>query len=117
MALNIVFVMLGSLAVALILVPVLAVMLLKPLEHGENIIMRSIKKGYTPLLVFALNHAKVLIAVVTAAFIASVVLLSAQGREFMPELNEESIMYRVISIPGTGLVQSTQTAGEIEKYI
>ena len=35
----------------------------------------------------------------------------------MPELNEESIMYRVIAIPGTGLEQSTKTAQKIEKYI
>ncbi len=117
MALNIVFVMLGSLAVALILVPVLAILLLKPSRQGENIVMRGVKKIYTPLLVFALGHAKVLMVAFAALFIASVILLSQQGREFMPELNEESIMYRVIAIPGTGLKHYTKTAGEIETYI
>jgi len=117
MALNIVFVMLGSLAVALILVPVLTFLLLKPSKSKENAVMMAIKKVYTPLLVLALSHAKVLLASVTGVFLVLAFILSLQGREFMPELNEESIMYRVISIPGTGLVHSTKTAGLIEKYI
>ncbi len=117
MALNIVFVMLGSLAVALILVPVLTFLLLKPSKSNENIIMKGIKKIYTPFLVFALNHAKSLLVLISGVFIVLAYVLSIQGREFMPELNEESIMYRVISIPGTGLQHSTQTAGLIEKHI
>jgi len=117
MALNIVFVMLGSLAVAIILVPVLIMLLLKPARHSENYVMKAIKKIYTPLLIYALKHAKLLVAITASIFVASVVLLSYQGREFMPELNEESIMYRVISIPGTALSQSVETAKEVEKYI
>ena len=117
MAINIVFVMLGSLLVALILVPVLTFLMLKPSKSSENAIMKVIKKGYTPLLMYALSHAKSLLTAVTVLFVVLAYILTLQGREFMPELNEESIMYRVISIPGTGLVHSTETAGEIEKYI
>ena len=117
MALNIVFAMLGSLLVALILVPVLAFLLLKPSRSSENIVMRGVKKLYTPLLLFALSHAKILLVSVSLLFFALSYLLSQQGREFMPALNEESIMYRVIAIPGTGLEHSVQTAGAIEKYI
>ena len=117
MAMNIVFVMLGSLLVALILVPVLVLLLLKPSKSSENIVMVGIKKVYTPFLVFALSHGKALLVGVSAIFVVLAYILSLQGREFMPELNEESIMYRVISIPGTGLEHSTKTAGLIEKHI
>jgi cobalt-zinc-cadmium resistance protein CzcA len=117
MALNIVFVMLGSLAVALVLVPVLALLLLKPIKNSQNIVMEGIKKLYAPSLMFALRHAKALLIAVTLLFTGSITLLLLQGREFMPELNEESIMYRVIAIPGTALTQSVETAGAIEKYI
>jgi cobalt-zinc-cadmium resistance protein CzcA len=117
MALNIVFVMLGSLLVALVLVPVLSFLLLKPSSSSENTIMKKIKKAYTPMLVFALSHSKTLLVSISLIFVALAFVLTQQGREFMPELNEESIMYRVISIPGTGLEQSTQTAGAIEKYL
>ncbi|MDK9692831.1 MAG: CusA/CzcA family heavy metal efflux RND transporter [Sulfurimonas sp.] len=117
MALNITFVMLGSLAVALILVPVLATYLLKPTTHHDNIVMRALKRRYTPMLNFALSHAKMLLGGTSIIFLASIVMLTQHGREFMPELNEESIMYRVTSIPGTSLSRSTQTAQEIESFI
>jgi len=117
MALNIVFVMLGSLAVALVLVPTLTFLMLKPSTNSENIIMLWIKKIYTPVLNLALNYSKTILAIVSTTFIVLAYILTLQGREFMPELNEESIMYRVIAIPGTGLKQATQTASKIEKYI
>ncbi len=117
MAINIVFVMLGSLAVALILVPVLAYLLLKPAKSSDNSIMKMIKRGYSPVLVLALNNAKKLLVAISILFFICIALLSSQGREFMPSLNEESIMYRVVAIPGTGLGQSIETAQEVEKYI
>jgi len=117
MALNIVFVMLGSLAVALVLVPVLAYLLLKPSSSSENKVMVSVKKVYTPLLMYALANAKRMLIGVSAVFVVLAFILTFQGREFMPELNEESIMYRVISIPGTGLKHSTEVSLSIEKYI
>ncbi|WP_373036211.1 efflux RND transporter permease subunit [Sulfurimonas sp.] len=117
MALNIVFVMLGSLFVALVLVPVLSFFMLKPTKNANNALMNGIKKTYAPLLIFSLSNAKKLLASVTILFLALVIVLSQQGREFMPELNEESIMYRVISIPGTALSQSLESASEIEKHI
>ncbi len=117
MAINIVFVMLGSLLVALVLVPVLTYLLLKPTKSGDNFVMSKIKKVYTPILTYALSHSKSLLIGVSFVFVTLVYILSTQGREFMPNLNEESIMYRVISIPGTALSQSVKTAQEIEKYI
>jgi len=117
MALNIVFVMLGSLLVALVLVPVLSLALLKPRKQQENIVMRAIKWLYLPILKLVLHFPKFTLFSVTIAFVFSAYLLTLQGREFMPTLNEESIMYRVIAIPGTGLDQSIETAQEIEKHI
>lgn len=117
MATNIVFVMLGSLAVALILVPVLTFLLLKPAKSSDNPVMKKIKHMYSPILVLALNNAKKLLIGISVLFFICVALLSIQGREFMPTLNEESIMYRVVAIPGTSLSQSVETAQEVEKYI
>ncbi len=117
MAIDIVFVMLGSLAVALLLVPVLSFWLLKAQRQGESPLMRIVKKGYTPLLKAALSHARGVAAVSALLFLGALWLLSQQGREFMPELNEESIMYRVIAVPGTALGQSVENAQAIERWI
>ena len=117
MALDIVFVMLGSLAVALLLVPVLSFMLLKQGKHANSPLMKAIKSFYTPMLVFSLKHAKKLVTVTFLIFFALAALLSQQGREFMPKLNEETIMYRVIAIPGTALTQNVENAQAIENFI
>ena len=117
MALDIVFVMLGSLAVALLLVPVLSYMMLKQGNHANSPLMNFIKSFYTPLLVLSLKHAKKLVVVTFLIFFALAALLSQQGREFMPKLNEETIMYRVIAIPGTALTQNVQNAQAIENFI
>ena len=117
MALDIVFVMLGSLAVALLLVPVLSYMMLKQGKHANSPLMTAIKSFYTPMLVFSLHHAKKIVTITFLLFFVLAGLLSQQGREFMPELNEETIMYRVIAIPGTALTQSVDNAQAIEKFI
>ena len=117
MALDIVFVMLGSLAVALLLVPVLSYMMLREGKHTNSPLMTAIKSFYTPLLVFSLHHAKKLLAVTFFIFFVLIGSLLQQGREFMPSLNEESIMYRVIAIPGTALTQNVENAQAIEKFI
>jgi len=117
MALDIVFVMLGSLAVALLLVPVLSYMMLKQGKHANSPLMNFIKSFYTPMLVFALKHAKKLVAITFLIFFVLAGLLSQQGREFMPKLNEETIMYRVIAIPGTALTQNVENAQAIENFL
>jgi len=117
MALDIVFVMLGSLTVALLLVPVLSYMMLKQGKHVNSPLMSAIKSFYTPMLIFSLKHAKKLVSITFLIFFVLAALLSQQGREFMPKLNEETIMYRVIAIPGTALTQSVENAQAIENYI
>ncbi len=117
MALNIVFVMLGSLLVALVLVPVLALALLQPKKSQENVVMRAIKWVYLPFLKGALYLPKIVLLTVMIAFAFLAYQLSLQGREFMPTLNEESIMFRVIAPPGTSLSQSVETAQNLEKHI
>lgn len=117
MALNIVFVMIASLIVALILVPVLCLLLLKKTDHADNIVMRKIKNFYSPILILALDNSKKLFVSIIGLFLFCVVLLTFQGREFMPTLKEESIMFRVTAIPGTSLSQSIDSAQEIENFI
>ena len=117
MAINIIFVMGASLVVALILIPVLALIFLKPTKSAESIVIKSIKRFYEPLLDKALKKSKLILTMVSIVFLALFYVLMQQGREFMPELNEESIMYRVIAIPGTALTQTIDTAKSIETYL
>ena len=117
MAIDIVFVMLGSLFVALFLVPVLSYLLLSQGKTTTSPLMTVITKGYTPLLNFVLRYPKAILFSTFFIFFVLFATLLEQGREFMPKLNEETIMYRVIAIPGTALTQSVQSAKAIEDFI
>ncbi len=117
MALNIVFVMLSSILVALVLVPVLNFYFLKEVKFAQSPLIKGIKRLYTPILQFAIKHAKGVVLVAFLLFFTLAGLLVQQGREFMPKLNEEFIMYRVIAIPGTALSQSVALSKEIENFI
>jgi len=64
-----------------------------------------------------LKYAKTVVFFTFIVFFVLAALLTQQGREFMPKLNEETIMYRVIAIPGTALTQSVENAQAIEKFI
>ena len=117
MAIDIIFVMIASILVALVLVPVLAYVLLRATKRAESPLVSFIKKLYTPLLEWSLRYPRMVVVSSFMVFVLLAMLVSMQGREFMPKLNEESIMYRVIAIPGTALEQSVELSKQIEEFI
>jgi len=68
MAFNISFAMAGSLVLTLTLIPVLAALILKPKEERDTLLMRWIKRGYLPLLVWSLVNKKTCSPVVSVSF-------------------------------------------------
>ena len=114
MAFNISFAMGGSLLLTLTLIPVLAALVLKPGEERDTLVVRGIKRVYLPLLTWALaNHKKVMTGAVVL-LLASLALFPFLGKEFMPQLQEGSIMWRVTSIPSTSLDESIAVSKRIE---
>ncbi len=122
------FAMIGSTLLAVTLVPVLCSLLVRGPFHSEdkNIVMKFLLKLYEPTLNWALNHRKTVITM--AMLILSFALLEAFGlprpvvkqirdagyprvanivtgfgKEFMPPLNEGSLLYMPVMIPKTGL--------------
>ena len=92
MAWTITSALIGSLIFSLTLVPVLCLFLLrKKIPHGENALVRWIKKPYTASLRWALAHPKFVILGALAALVVSLALAPRLGSEFLPELNEGTI--------------------------
>ena len=114
MALNISFAMAGALLITLTLTPVLAVIILKPIEARDTFLMRWIKRGYLPLLTWALASKRRVVIGAVGLLVASFALFPFLGKEFMPQLQEGSIMWRVTSIPSTSLDQSIEISKKIE---
>jgi cobalt-zinc-cadmium resistance protein CzcA len=121
MALTITFAMAGSLLLSLTLVPVLAALILKPKEEKDTFLVRAAKKAYLPMLDWALERKKVVVGAAVALLIGALALFPLLGKEFMPQLQEGSIMFRVIGIPSTSLDESIRVANVMnaklrEKY-
>ncbi len=114
MALNISFAMAGALLLTLTLTPVLAAIILKPRKARDTFLMRWIKRGYLPLLAWALASKRRVVVAALALLVASFSLFPFLGKEFMPQLQEGSIMWRVTSIPSTSLDQSIEISKKIE---
>lgn len=124
------FAMIGSTLLAVTLVPVLCSLLVRGPFHSEehNIVMKFLLRIYEPSLNWALDHRKTVIA--AAMLILAFALLTAFGlpgavvkkirdaghphiadavsgfgKEFMPPLNEGSLLYMPVMMPKTGLTE------------
>jgi cobalt-zinc-cadmium resistance protein CzcA len=113
MAFNIAFAMAGSLILSLTLIPVLASMILKPKPEKDTRLVAFLKHRYRPLLDKALARKKVVVITATVALIGSLALFPFLGKEFMPQMQEGSIMWRVTGIPSTSLDESIATSNKI----
>ena len=113
MAFNIAFAMAGSMILSLTLIPVLASMILKPKEERDTWLVARIKRTYRPLLDKALAKKRVVVISAVVALVASLALFPFLGKEFMPQLQEGSIMWRVTGIPSTSLDESIRTSNAI----
>jgi cobalt-zinc-cadmium resistance protein CzcA len=113
MAFNIAFAMAGSLILALTLIPVLAALILKPKEERDTWLVRAVKRVYVPLLGHALVRKGVVVTFAMVALVGSLALFPFLGKEFMPQLQEGSIMWRVTGIPSTSLDTSIETSKRI----
>ena len=107
----------GSLLLALTLIPVLAALLLKPQRERETWLIRVIKPRYLSLLSWSLANRKVVVGCAVGLLVASMALFPLLGKEFMPQLQEGSIMWRVTSIPSASLQHSIEISKDIENTL
>ncbi|MUV15149.1 efflux RND transporter permease subunit [Noviluteimonas gilva] len=110
MAFNIAFAMAGSLVLSLTLIPVLASLILKPKEERDTWLVARIKRIYGPLLDKALAKKRAVVIGAVVALLGSLALFPFLGKEFMPQLQEGSIMWRITGIPSTSLDESIRTS-------
>lgn len=67
-------------------------------EH-ENPINRKMESFYEPLIRRCMKHRKTTIGVNILALLISIPLLMSMGREFMPPLDEQSILFMPVTLP------------------
>ena len=113
MAFTITFAMAGSLLLSMTLVPVLAALILKPKEEKDTFVVRWAKQAYLPLLDWALERKKRVVGTALVLLVASLALFPFLGKEFMPQLQEGTILFRVTGIPSTSLDESIRVSNVV----
>ena len=116
-ALSIVFALFSSLILALTFIPVLSSFILKKREDKESFLMRIIIKGYRPILNFSLRFSKTIILLVLILFGGSLYLASQTGKEFMPTMDEGSIIIGIEMLPSISLKESKKLNLKVQKEL
>jgi cobalt-zinc-cadmium resistance protein CzcA len=118
LALTMCFAMAGSLLVALTIVPVLCSFFMRANgESRDNAVIRGVKRGYLPVLGFALRRPKTLVAISGLLLAGSLALVPWLGTEFLPQLDEGAIAINVVRLPSASLEGSVAVGTEIERRL
>lgn len=101
------FVMVGAALIAVMLLPTLAYYLLrgKLKMVDENVTARFLKKIYTPVIRWAVDHKTIIVSLAAALLLTGLILLPKIKREFMPPINEGDLLFMPVLLPGASLTQ------------
>lgn len=110
-----------SLFVAVTVTPVLCSLLLqgKALNKQANgtQVELWLQQRYGRLLDRVLHYPKTTIGVTLIAFLLSIGVLMQQGRSFLPEFNEGSLVITVVSLPGISLDENNKLGQMAERLL
>ena len=118
MAFTVCFALLGSMLLALTLIPVLATYLFRDGAKGwENPILPWLARRYEGVLNRALARPLMVLASSGAVVVGAFALAGALGIEFLPNLDEGVIWIRANLPPGISLEKSAQMAAQIRAVV
>jgi len=100
------------------LIPALAVLLIKGRIRGDQSwLNRTISYGYLPVVRFAVHWRWPVIVAAGFALIATVPIYRTLGNEFMPPLNEGSILYMPTTLPGISIEEATRVMQTMDREL
>ncbi|MBT8341100.1 MAG: efflux RND transporter permease subunit [Desulfatitalea sp.] len=117
MAFTIAFALLGSLLMALFVAPVLALYLIRPAVPKANRLVQWFSSVYGISLARVYKMKRLVMVVSTVSLVFSLVALKYTGTEFIPTLEEGSILIGVSMAPSISLDKGTRTVMSLERII
>ncbi|MEX1311715.1 MAG: CusA/CzcA family heavy metal efflux RND transporter, partial [Candidatus Sulfomarinibacteraceae bacterium] len=110
-----------ALLLSMTLIPVLASLGLRPapvfgggrIPHPADVV----RKMYRPHLRWALDHPLVVAAAAVVLLVVAAIILPTLGTEFLPSMDEGSIVVQPFQIPSVSLGQALDTVARIEAAI
>lgn len=117
LALTIMLALFVSLLLSLTLSPVLCLFLLRGEGHEDPFVVRWTKKGYRPMLDWAMAHPKMLLIGAGISLIGTLGLFPFLGGEFIPILNEVAITPQTIRHPSISLEESIEIEKDMQRAV
>jgi heavy metal efflux system protein len=112
------YALIGALLATFTVTPVLASLLLpEHVNEVETIVVRALRKVYTPVLGWSLDHRKTMVGI-GVAFLALVGLLVPRlGTEFLPHLEEGNLWIRATMPPTISLEAGTPAVAKMRQIL
>jgi cobalt-zinc-cadmium resistance protein CzcA len=118
MALTVIFALAGAFVLSLTFVPAMVALTIRGrVAESDNALMRTARRGYAPVLDFALHRRGVVLGAASAMLLGAGVLFANLGQVFVPQLDEGDIAMHAMRIPGTGIEQSTGMQLKVERAV
>ncbi len=113
------FSMLFSALLAVTLTPALIMLLVRGRVRAEekNPVNRFLIKLYHPFVDFALKYKKSVIAGAAVVLLVSIIPFLRLGSEFMPPLNEGTILFMPTAVPGISITESAKILHTQDKML
>src|SRR6266566_3218178 len=124
MAVTVCSALLGSLLMALTVIPTIATVLFR--RHRASAASRPhkiprwaeyVNNGYRTMLEWTLDHHYLTVSAAILVLVAAIYSLVFIGTEFMPKLDEGSILIETRKLPGISLTDSVEMSKRIEKML
>jgi Cu(I)/Ag(I) efflux system membrane protein CusA/SilA len=113
------FAMIGASVLAITLVPALMTWFMKGRmrpEH-ENPVSRFFTRLYEPFLRWSLERWKTMLAINVAALLIAIPMMVSLGSEFMPPLDEGSLLYMPVTLPAVNITEARRLIQIQDKII
>ncbi|MDT8364333.1 MAG: CusA/CzcA family heavy metal efflux RND transporter [Nitrosomonas sp.] len=119
LALTKTFAMAGAALLSITLVPALMLLLLRgriPREQ-DNLLGRLMIRLYQPMIPWVIQWKKSILVVAIAVLALTIYPVLRLGTEFMPPLNEGTLLYMPVTLPGISVTKAAETLQTQNKII
>ncbi|TAH44642.1 MAG: CusA/CzcA family heavy metal efflux RND transporter [Betaproteobacteria bacterium] len=118
MAFTVVAALVGAMILSVTFVPAaVALSLGGKVAEKDNRVMDWARRGYAPLLDWALASKPLVITIAVVAVVLSALLTTRMGSEFIPSLDEGDVALHALRIPGTSLTQAIGMQTQLERTL
>lgn len=118
MAMTVIMALLAALVLSLTFVPAMVAILLNGhIEEKDNFIVHNAKRGYKPILDFAISKRIPVLGSAIGLIVMCGFIATRMGTEFIPSLDEGDVAVQALRIPGTSLTQSLDMQSQVEHAV